>query len=113
MLGLIWYAVWLYVVASSPLEDKRISPEELKYITQSQSTNTDALEKMEVPWKAIVTSVPMWAIVAAHFAECWGFYTLLTELPKFMSSKSIKLMFILNNKYSWLILKLLVGKLRY
>ena len=26
----------------------------------------------------------MWAIIVAHFAENWGFYTLLTGLPMFM-----------------------------
>jgi hypothetical protein len=26
----------------------------------------------------------VWAIVAAHFSENWGFYTWLTELPSFM-----------------------------
>lgn len=36
------------------------------------------------PWKSFFTSMPVWAIVAAHFCENWGFYTLLTQLPTFM-----------------------------
>ena len=32
----------------------------------------------------MLTSVPVWAIVVAHFAENWGFYTWLTELPTFV-----------------------------
>lgn len=32
----------------------------------------------------MMTSLPVWAIVVAHFAENWGFYTWLTELPSFM-----------------------------
>ncbi|RZF42806.1 hypothetical protein LSTR_LSTR014205 [Laodelphax striatellus] len=43
--------------------------------------------EIEVPWHNILTSVPVWAIVAAHFSENWGFYTLLTELPTFMSDR--------------------------
>lgn len=37
------------------------------------------------PWSRILTSMPVWAIVLAHFAENWGFYTLLTTLPMFLS----------------------------
>jgi hypothetical protein len=31
-------------------------------------------------------SMPVWAIVAAHTAHTWGFYTLLTETPTYLSS---------------------------
>lgn len=38
-----------------------------------------------IPWRAIVTSTPLWAIVVAHFSYNWTFYTLLTLLPTYMS----------------------------
>ena len=40
---------------------------------------------MQPPWRFILTSPAVWAIVAAHFSENWGFYTWLTELPTFMN----------------------------
>jgi ACS family sodium-dependent inorganic phosphate cotransporter len=40
-----------------------------------------------LPWKAMLTSKPVWAIIIAHFAENWGFYTLLTGLPMFMTGE--------------------------
>ena len=50
------------------------------------SRGTQAVEgsKIRHPWKAMLTSPPVWAIVMAHFSENWGFYTLLTFLPTFM-----------------------------
>ena len=39
---------------------------------------------MTPPWKRMLTSKAVWAIILAHFAENWGFYTLLTGLPMFM-----------------------------
>lgn len=38
-----------------------------------------------IPWRAIVTSGPLWAIVVAHFSYNWTFYTLLTLLPTYMN----------------------------
>lgn len=38
-----------------------------------------------IPWGAIVTSIPLWAIVVAHFSYNWTFYTLLTLLPTYMN----------------------------
>ena len=40
-----------------------------------------------IPWKAIFTSLPVWAIVVAHFTENWGFYTMLTELPSYLKHR--------------------------
>jgi len=41
-------------------------------------------ENLPIPWKKIVTSIPVWAILIAHCCQNWGFYTLLTELPTYM-----------------------------
>uniref|UniRef100_A0A3B3YVY2 Sialin n=1 Tax=Poecilia mexicana TaxID=48701 RepID=A0A3B3YVY2_9TELE len=38
-----------------------------------------------IPWRAIVTSMPLMAIVVAHFSYNWTFYTLLTLLPTYMN----------------------------
>lgn len=31
-----------------------------------------------------MTSVPLWALVAAQIGHDWGFYTMVTDLPKYM-----------------------------
>lgn len=41
---------------------------------------------MKVPWKSILTSLPFYGLLAAHSGFTWGFYTLLTEMPTYMSS---------------------------
>ena len=35
------------------------------------------------PWKSILRSVPVWAIIVAHFSNNWFFYTLLTNMPTY------------------------------
>ncbi|KAG8259625.1 hypothetical protein J6590_008660 [Homalodisca vitripennis] len=85
IVGLAYSAIWFAVVKDSPEDDPHISPEELKYIKDSlgraqNSTNSP----IKHPWKKFLTSMPVWAIVAAHFCEFWGFYTLQTQLPTFL-----------------------------
>ena len=42
------------------------------------------LQKLKTPWLSIWTSPAVFAICAAHFANNWGFYTMLTCLPTYM-----------------------------
>lgn len=43
------------------------------------------LKAMRTPWKAIFTSVPMWALIIVHCGQNWGYWTLITELPTYMN----------------------------
>uniref|UniRef100_A0A0A9W2P4 Sialin n=1 Tax=Lygus hesperus TaxID=30085 RepID=A0A0A9W2P4_LYGHE len=81
-MGLLWTAVWMYIVRDSPGEDAKISEPEKEYIEDSLGPANRV--KLNVPWKAMFKSLPVWAIIVAHFCENWGFYTLLTELPTYM-----------------------------
>lgn len=76
------------IVAESPAEDRRISKEELRYIEESLGTNNNN-KRLKHPWKSFITSGAVWAIIVSHFSENWGFYTLLTQLPKFLKGKLI------------------------
>ncbi|XP_060516790.1 sialin-like isoform X1 [Cylas formicarius] len=83
IIGLIWYGLWSLVVTNSPEEDKHITKSELEYIQRSLSDGGSNKE-LNIPWQAILTSKAVWAIVISHFSENWGFYTLLTQLPKYL-----------------------------
>lgn len=85
IVGVFWFVMWNILVYERPIKDPGISEEELKYITESLGTTEKS--KVVHPWKSILTSVPVWAIMAAHFSENWGFYTFLTQLPKYMKGK--------------------------
>ncbi|XP_034940999.1 vesicular glutamate transporter 2.2-like [Chelonus insularis] len=81
--GLSWCFLWCYFVTDRPEDDRRISTAELEYIQQHLGLNKQKV--ITHPWKEIFTSASVWAIVAAHFSENWGFYTMLTQLPKFIN----------------------------
>lgn len=83
LLALLWCFLWWWVVEDSPDQDRSITDQELEYLQ-----NTIGVTEREVdcspPWRAMLLSKPVWAIIIAHFTENWGFYTLLTSLPMFM-----------------------------
>ncbi|CAH0390009.1 unnamed protein product [Bemisia tabaci] len=82
-IALIWSIIWFWTVRNCPADDPHISTEELKYIHDSLCKSSSD-SKMPIPWRNIITSMPVWAITVAMFTGDWGCYTLLTQLPTFM-----------------------------
>ena len=39
-----------------------------------------------MPWVAIFTSLPMWALIIVHCGQNFGHWVLLTEMPAYMKS---------------------------
>lgn len=86
-IGVAWLILWMIIVRKCPENDRFIKEEEKRYIVSKLGNNHHSQTKhISPPWKAMLTSAPVWAIVASHCAENWGFYTLLTQLPTFLSN---------------------------
>ncbi|XP_015838380.2 putative inorganic phosphate cotransporter [Tribolium castaneum] len=81
-LGVLWVVLWFLLCYSDPQSHPFIKESELKYLQTELSGVTN--EKKTIPWRAIFTSVPLWALVAAQIGHDWGFYTMVTDLPKYM-----------------------------
>ena len=73
-IGLVWTALWFIYVYESPSEHETIDNDEKLYIESSLSYSDNL---GDIPWSIIFRSLPVWAIVFAHFAENWGFYVRL------------------------------------
>lgn len=65
----------------SELDGSRIDDE--APIIQIESISS--MQERPIPYRSIFTSIPFYAILIAHVAQNWGFYTLLNELPTYMS----------------------------
>lgn len=85
-IGVIWLILWLVFVRAGPEQDRFCSKEECDYI--QQTIGYVGSQDIKHPWKAFFTSMPFYAIIASHFSENWGFYTLLTQLPSFLKGES-------------------------
>ncbi|GFY47713.1 hypothetical protein TNIN_205181 [Trichonephila inaurata madagascariensis] len=82
-LGCLWFVFWAYIVYETPEKHPRISQAELLLI---QTGKAEKVQVPPIPWRAILTSVPVYTLMITHFGQNWGFYTFLTELPTYLSS---------------------------
>lgn len=44
------------------------------------------LQPISTPWKSLITSPAVIALIIVHSAHNWGFWTILTEIPSYMKS---------------------------
>ncbi|XP_050586505.1 putative inorganic phosphate cotransporter isoform X2 [Bombus affinis] len=91
VLTIIWAIVFFIFGSDSPSKHSGISEKERRYIEDSLKTpgdkeKSDNKRALKTPWKAIFTSVPMWALIIVHCGQNWGFWTLITELPIYMNN---------------------------
>ncbi|XP_022237128.1 sialin-like isoform X2 [Limulus polyphemus] len=86
--GVIWFLFWSLLVTNTPESHPRISEEELIYIQQNRHaiSSSSSHQKQAIPWRAILTSRPVWAVALTKCCASWGFYTLFTELPNYFNS---------------------------
>lgn len=90
-LGIIWFIFWIYFIYDSPQSHPRITDAERRFIEQSCRTNeddelNDPDNAESVPWKSILTSLPLLALLITQCGQSWAFYTQLTELPTYMAN---------------------------
>lgn len=81
-LAAAWTIAYFFLGADSPESSTLISREERQYITGSVGHVQDS-GGAAVPWRAIWTSAPFWALVIVHSGQNWGFWTLMTEMPSY------------------------------
>ncbi|KAJ8679911.1 hypothetical protein QAD02_015698 [Eretmocerus hayati] len=94
--GIGWALLFLILGSDSPSQHPSIRPEEREFIETSingasplkkdeDQNEQESATNLRTPWKAIFTSVPMWALIIVHCGQNWGFWLLLTQIPTYMS----------------------------
>lgn len=83
-LGVLWFLVFTVLCYNNPDEHPFISDNERKFLHEAMNQHTHK-KIPPVPWRHIVTSLPLWALVTAQIGHDWGFFTMVTDLPKYMS----------------------------
>ncbi|XP_011160846.1 putative inorganic phosphate cotransporter [Solenopsis invicta] len=84
-IGVVWFIVFVLICYNNPDEHPFISDREKKFLHDRMNEHTHKTPP-SVPWRHMLTSAPIWALIAAQVGHDWGFFTLVTDLPKYMSS---------------------------
>lgn len=83
--GIAWFLLWVVLCYNNPDEHPFISEHEKKFLHERMSATT-MKKSGPVPWRYVLSSVPVWALVAAQVGHDWGIFTMITDLPKYMKS---------------------------
>lgn len=85
IMGCCWFFLWCVLVTDTPHTHPFISQRELKYIISNQKI--DQYSKLPpIPWKKIFTSAPFIALVVTQIGQDWCFYTIINDLPTYLST---------------------------
>ncbi|CAF0802847.1 unnamed protein product [Rotaria sp. Silwood1] len=84
ILGFLWLILWIALTADSPQQHKRISNHERDYICRlTGSTGKKRMMSLaSLPWKNIIKSKPVNALIITHIANLFGLFFFLTNLGK-------------------------------
>ena len=83
VIGCVWSATWFLLCHDSPSTHPRITTVERRYWETTIGT-ADLAAHPPTPWREIFTSVPIWALAVALFANNWGYFIIATCIPLYM-----------------------------
>ncbi len=80
-IGLVWCGVWFATARDRPEDDPRVSPDERRLLAREAEPARAASDD---PVRAVLLHPSTWALFAAHFANTWTLYVLLSWLPSYL-----------------------------
>ncbi|KAK0416488.1 hypothetical protein QR680_012518 [Steinernema hermaphroditum] len=87
VLSLLWTILWFLVSASCPKKHHSITEAELRYILSSIGEHSaDHVKLSEVPWRGMLTSLPVWATVVVNCALNWNIYMFVNQQLYYLNS---------------------------
>ncbi|XP_064547882.1 putative inorganic phosphate cotransporter [Drosophila montana] len=81
----IWCVVWLLLSANNAPSSRLVGLDERVYIERSMKRNDGFhAQKIPIPWRAIWTSVPFYALLIVRSAQGWANSTMQLQTPAYM-----------------------------
>ncbi|XP_038222250.1 sialin isoform X2 [Zerene cesonia] len=85
IIGVMWSVAWFAVVYDSPAQHPRISDHERNYLMKALPQDNNKGHN-PVPWRSLLSSPAVWAIVITHGASVFGYFTVVNQLPTYIES---------------------------
>ncbi|KAG5896957.1 hypothetical protein JTB14_024804 [Gonioctena quinquepunctata] len=86
IIGVIWSILWFLLIADSPAQHPRITMEERMEIETkiAEGEGGKGVKPDNVPWRKILTNLPVYAIIITHGCSVFGYFTVVNQLPTYM-----------------------------
>ncbi|XP_054282826.1 putative inorganic phosphate cotransporter isoform X2 [Macrosteles quadrilineatus] len=85
LVGVVWFVIWCLVCYNDPASHPFITEEERAYLEETIGCTKRDKDLGGTPWKTLLTSAPVWALIIGECGHDWGLYTMITDLPKYMN----------------------------
>lgn len=80
VVGLVWAIAWYYLAFDTPAAHPHISAAERQLFEAGHEPG----EKLNrIPWRQLLQSVPVWALIVSGFSVNWSLYVFLAWLPSY------------------------------
>ncbi|KAL0821491.1 hypothetical protein ABMA28_004957 [Loxostege sticticalis] len=86
IIGVMWSVAWFAVVYDTPAQHPRISEAERNFLMKALPQDDNSKGHIPVPWKRMLLSAPVWAIIITHGASVFGYFTVVNQLPTYIES---------------------------
>ncbi|XP_065213583.1 putative inorganic phosphate cotransporter isoform X2 [Planococcus citri] len=83
--SVIWFLFWTVLCYNDPNSHPFITEREKLFLKETIGQTERNKDLGPMPWKAILTSAPVWALVIGEVGHDWALYTMVSDLPKYMS----------------------------
>ncbi|XP_045529093.1 putative inorganic phosphate cotransporter [Pieris brassicae] len=86
-IGVAWFVIWSFLCYSTPNTHPFISDAEKKFLNENVAALKHSKDQQldPVPWKALIRSWPLLSLIIAAIGHDWGYFTMITDLPKYMT----------------------------
>ncbi|XP_046491031.1 putative inorganic phosphate cotransporter isoform X1 [Neodiprion pinetum] len=81
--GVLWFFAWVLLCYNNPDVHPFITESEKNFLRKATNCKK---ELVPTPWRHILTSVPVWAMVGAGIGHGFSHFTMMTDLPLYMSN---------------------------
>ncbi|XP_055299422.1 sialin-like [Sitodiplosis mosellana] len=84
IISIVWFIIFSLLCYSDPASDPLITDKERDYLTAEIGKLKRRTDLPPTPWIDIIKSIPMLSLICAQIGHDWGFYIMVSDLPKYM-----------------------------
>lgn len=82
LVGLVWSVLWYLTYRNQPSEHPLVNRAEIEYIREGRTAPDE--RRPQVPWRVLLRSPNMWAIMWAYFTYVYCLWIFLSWLPSYL-----------------------------